>query len=644
MRYAIFDIETNGLLDEVTTLHCLSYQIFEGFDPIGNKVTIYTEEEIALFFTQEKMLVGHKIIQYDIPALEIIYNVEIRNKLWCTLGISYYLFPLNKIHGLEFWGERLGFPKVTIDKAEWKGPLEGETMEQFRSKMTGRCEGDVEINTRLFHEQVKYLLEIYDNDMDDVIRVINYLSWKMDCLKDQEDKGIPLDEELCEATLLKLEPEIQGKIDSLASVMPKMVEKTRPKVFIKKNGDFSANGLKWLALLEEKGLSPETEIIYKLGNPGSHVQLKKWLFKLGWNPITFKENKKEEQIPQVSLPHGGGICPSVKELFEVEPNLMDLEGLYMLQHRQGVLNGFLKHKTKDGRVLATAQGFTNTIRLQHASPVVNLPGVDKAYGEEIRGCLKVPDDSYVMIGCDISGLEDNTKQHYMYFFDPDYVKQMRVPGFDPHLDIALFAGILSQEQVDFYKWFDAKTPDQKINESDENKAKFKVCKKGRSQAKTVNFAGVYGAGPPKIADTLKITVKEAKILHTAYWSRNKSVKQIGNSTIVKSVRGYKWQYNPIANMWYFLKAEKDRFSTLNQGSGSYVFDIWLRNTRIMLKEYGIKVVLQYHDELLFYCKKELEEELSAKVRQAMEDANDELKLNVRLKISVDPGLNYAECH
>ena len=153
----------------------------------------------------------------------------------------------------------------------------------------------------------------------------------------------------------------------------------------------------------------------------------------------------------------------------------------------------------------------------------------------------------------MSALEDTTKQHYMYFFDPEYVKQMRVPGFDPHLDIAVLAGMMTIEQ------------------SEDHKAKRADYSQIRNKAKTVNFAGVYGAGPPKIALTTGMPLKQAQKLHKTYWQRNKSVKQVAASAKVKTLNidgeEQMWLYNPVSGFWYTLRYEKDKFSTLNQGTG-----------------------------------------------------------------------------
>ena len=159
----------------------------------------------------------------------------------------------------------------------------------------------------------------------------------------------------------------------------------------------------------------------------------------------------------------------------------------------------------------------------------------------------------------MSSLEDTTKQHYMYFFDPEYVTQMRVPGFDPHLDIAVLAGMLTVEQAEQHK----------RKEVDYSQV--------RNKAKTVNFAGVYGAGPPKIALTTGMPLQQAKKLHKTYWDRNKAVKQVAASCKTKTtyVDGEEqmWLYNPVSGFWYSLRYEKDKFSTLNQGTGDNILTI-----------------------------------------------------------------------
>jgi hypothetical protein len=84
---------------------------------------------------------------------------------------------------------------------------------------------------------------------------------------------------------------------------------------------------------------------------------------------------------------------------------------------------------------------------------VNLPSVDKPYGDVIRGVLTCP-DGYVLAGADMTSLEDTTKRHYMKPLDPDYVEEMSQEGFDPHLSLAVYAGDLTKDEYDFYVWFE----------------------------------------------------------------------------------------------------------------------------------------------------------------------------------------------
>jgi len=430
--------------------------------------------------------------------------------------------------------------------------------------------------------------------------------------------------------------------------MPRVVEKTAPKNMFKKDGTISSHGAKWKAKLRQLGLPEDALEITSAGNPGSHKQLKDWLLKEGWVPQEFKTSKATgEEVPQVSLPHGAGICPSVKALYASNPKIEELEGLFVARHRFGLFKSFLESEAKigDGKVIATAHGLTNTLRLTHAKPVVNLPGVDRYYGKELRGSLVVPDDSYTMIGSDVSGLEDRTKMHWMYYFDPEYVKQMQTPGFDGHTNIAVFAGMMSKDEEKFFKRI-TKEKDQAENQGKEyefkpgDKALFYHLTAIRKKAKPVNFGGQYGIGAAKLAVQLNIGLSEAFKLHTAYWDLNHSVKKVAAATKVKTVNGQQWQLNPISGFWYFLKAEKDRFSTLNQGSGVYVFDTWVRNIR----RKGIKIIMQYHDEVLLICKNEKVTEISKKLKEAMEETNEQLKLNVKVGISVDAGKSYGDCH
>jgi hypothetical protein len=84
--------------------------------------------------------------------------------------------------------------------------------------------------------------------------------------------------------------------------------------------------------------------------------------------------------------------------------------------------------------------------------LANIPGVDKPWGKEIRSCIIAP-DGYVICGSDMVSLEDTSKRHFIQPLDPDYVAEMQQEGYDPHLSLAVFAGVITLEEYRFYQWY-----------------------------------------------------------------------------------------------------------------------------------------------------------------------------------------------
>ena len=626
-EYVVFDIETDGLIEDVTRIHCLSYQKIKNGEVI-DKGTITSYGYMKDFLDENPLLVGHNIIRYDIPVLEKILDYKFKySRFIDTLGLSWYLYPSEIKHGLEQWGEKLGVEKPKIK--DWSN---------LRLKdYIHRCESDVEINKLLFLKQLNYLAILYSSDLVQINNLINYLGFKLDCAREQEEVGCKINLDLVNESLQELYSLKNEKIRTLVEAMPKYItykEVTKPNKTHKINGELSNAGIKWFNLLEDQGLPQDYEGVVTVkvseedGNPASTTQLKSWLDSLGWEPRTFEYRKNTagevKAIPQIYVEDQ--VCDSIKDLYTIEPALESLDMLSLINHRIGVFETIKNLTNSDNYIKAEIGGFTNTLRFKHRKPIANLPKVFKFYGDKIRGAIISPDENSILCGSDMSSLEDTTKQHYMYFFDPEYVTQMRVPGFDPHLDIAVLAGMLTPEQ------------------SEQHKRKEVDYSQIRNKAKTVNFAGVYGAGPPKIALTTGMPLQQAQKLHKTYWDRNKAVKQVAKSaktktTIVDGVEQM-WLFNPVSKFWYSLRFEKDKFSTLNQGTGTYVFDLWVREVRLS----GIKIMFQYHDEIAFHLKEFEQDIVKKKLLDSIEKVNKTVKLNVPLGISVDFGKTYADVH
>lgn len=626
----VFDCEGDGLYP--TKFHCLFYND-NPINQINKTKGTPKYEEMREFLKNADILVGHNIIRWDIVQLERLLNIKIKAYLIDTLAISWYIEPNRVIHGLESYGEEYGVPKPKI--IDW----ENQTLEEY----CHRCAEDVRINSRLWRDQLKKLRKLYGDDAG-VERLIRYLMFKMRCAKDQEEYGWKLDVDKATKGLEELEGFSVDRYEELKQAMPNVVKYKdvhKPaKMFLKSGKGLTAAGKKWYALLEEHKLPEDHSLPISViassnePNPGSSKQIKDWLYSLGWKPETFnyvrdKETNEIRKIPQVNSKEEDGVCRSIKKLFDKEPSLRALDGLSIVNHRITILKGFLKSVDENGYIRARVQGFTNTLRFKHTE-IVNLPGVDKPYGDLIRGCLTAP-EGYELCGSDMSSLEDRTKQHYMYPYDPDYVKEMMEDNFDPHINLAVFAGAVSTEDGIRFREADVEFKHSK---------QYTLLKGIRHTFKQVNYACVYGAQGPTVARSAGCTVEEGDRLVEAYWKRNWAVKAIANAQKVKVCLGIKWLYNPLSKLWYSLRHEKDIFSTLNQGTGVYCFDTWVSK----LKVGGPPIIGQMHDEVIALIRVGLRDKCTKFFRKAIYATNEQLKLNRELDIDIQFGNNYSEIH
>lgn len=619
MRVYVFDLEADGLLDDATKIHCLCYWNLTD----STTGTLTNINDIKEWLENADVLIGHNIIRYDVPLLrKCIGNVVLRATLVDTLPISWYLYPERNIHGLDAWGIDLGIAKPAI--ADWKNLTQEEYIH--------RCQEDVKINVKLWKKQRSYLERLYGS-FDEAKKLIDYLSFKMDCAREQERSKWKLDKAYALESLGKLTEAKEAKLATLTAAMPSVpvyaLRKAPAKPF-KKDGSLSATGARWKHMLKEHALPEDTKEFKELigenpPNPNSSDQKKEWLYSLGWKPITFKYVKEEDgttrKIPQINLEHGGGLCPSVLRLQQLEPAIEWLADLGVISHRISILSGFIESADENGFVEAQIAGLTNTLRFKHKT-IVNLPKVGKAYGEEIRGAL-IAREGCELCGSDMSGLEDRLKQHFIYPYDPEYVKEMSNDDYDPHLSLALLAKEVTEEQVIAYK-----------DGTD------KSIKPIRDIFKNGNYACQYGAGPPRLALTADISLTKAEQVWKTYWEKNWAIKKVAEEQIVKTINGQMWLYNPISSLWYSLRYEKDRFSTLIQGTASYVFDEWVK----IFRSSRSQLTAQFHDEVVLEIKKGFREKASNLLYSSIKELNNILKLNRELGIDVQYGDRYSSIH
>lgn len=521
-------------------------------------------------------------------------------------------------------------------------------------------------------------------------KILTFLMFKMDCAALQEATRWEVDVEHVQASFEKLEAIVTSAREGLAAVMPlvpKYERKTAPKAdpFTKK-GERNAHWVRWDEVMrkfeagqkDENGfilvfVDPEDDVgtyrVWKNNeepNPGAPGQVKDFLFSKGWVPQTFKYEKdevaftawiaskpkgrgshkqwehwkasrpEERAIPQISVGGDDGkeLCHSLLELAEEVPAIKVYADYKVAENRRNVLRGFLRDM-EDGKWLkARIGGFTNTLRVMHRE-LVNLPGVDKPHGYDIRGSL-IAGLRKILAGSDLSSLEDRVKHHFMLPHDPEYVETMQADDFDPHILMALIAKMITQLEFDTFK----ADPDGKHPPH---------VKKARRNGKTTNYASVYNAGAAKIAQAAGADLKTGETLHKAYWELNWSVKAIAEEQVViKDARGGKWLVNPINGFCYSLRKDSDRFSTLAQGTGSFFFDMWVDNILdAMYAKWGRKTLTgSFHDECII-CMGDSpanREAMALIIQEAIQKVNVDFGLRRQLGCKTQYGERYADIH
>lgn len=670
-RVFIADIETKGLLDEIHNeddFHVLSIGYKDQSDKWLFKSTNKREDILKVFENPNNTIVGHFFIPYDAQALEKLFNFKIQATIIDSLAISWYLYNTQAKHGLEEWGLQLGVPKVEIHPSEWK------TLSYEKAKE--RCETDVKININLWVKFLAYLRELYDND-EQIIRIIKYLNFIMECYREQERQKIQVDIDKVNKNLEYFESLKEEKYSALQKAMPKVKKiavKNKPKTLYKKDGTMSLSYIKWLEFLKDYNIPKNHEgpieyvRDYEEANPNSVKQKKEWLYSLGWKPETFvynrdKETGKVDKVEQILTPDKD-LCPSIIKLIEKEPSLEHLEGMSILTHRIGLLKGLLKNSDENGFVVQGLYQLANSLRWQH-SVIVNFPRVtgkgDISDGKWIRECL-IAGDGYKFVQSDLSGIESRTSDHYTFHLNPELIEETSKPYFDPHTKIAVVSNLMTADEEVWLKWKKenadrlekglSELPPEEFGQitdnfefirnlnEEESKKLMNKLKEARSKGKTTNYASLYLVGANTLSRNLGISKKEAQSLIDAYWKIHWAVKTAASKFKIKSVNGQLWILCPISDFWHPIRYEKDAFSVVNQSSAVYCFNIWLWN----ITQQGVWPILQTHDDCILRAKENEAKKHVYIFNEAMRRLNSQLQLNVELACEVQVGDNFAQTH
>ena len=164
----IFDIETDGLLYNVTTIHCLAIYDLEtkktySYNDTGNQEPVSRGIQRL---NDADTIIGHNIIGYDIPVIDKLFPWFVCPDAVDTLLLSrLYHSDMMKLdkrhnwksmplqlygrHSLEAYGHRLN---------EFKGDFSKDTdWKEWSQEMEDYCVQDVLLTTKLWQHFQPYL-------------------------------------------------------------------------------------------------------------------------------------------------------------------------------------------------------------------------------------------------------------------------------------------------------------------------------------------------------------------------------------------------------------------------------------------------------------------------------------------------------
>ena len=266
------------------------------------------------------------------------------------------------------------------------------------------------------------------------------------------------------------------------------------------------------------------------------------------------------------------------------------------------------------------QSVAATGRLSSSDPnLQNIP-VRTDLGREIRKGFVAPPGA-LLLTADYSQIELRVLAHYSG--DPVFVRAFR-------------------EEKDIHRETAAVVFDVAVDE---------VTGQMRDQAKTVNFATIYGQGPFSLSRRLGISMDEAKAFIAAYFERfagvrrylDEQVERAKETGYVETLLGRRRRVPELwAKSWNVRQfGERVACNTPIQGTAADLIKAaMIRLAAILEGDPGARMLLQVHDELVFEVAEDRVEELAATATEAMESA---MELDVPLRVDVGAGKSWYDC-
>lgn len=600
MKTLLFDLESNGLLDDATKLHSLVIENFE----TGEVLSCHGDTLVhgLMELQTADVLVGHNIIAFDIPLIRKLYPAwafkgtirdtlvyarviwpDIIDKDLINIRANKTTLPMNLAgtHKLEAWGHR-----VKLHKGDYAAQMEARGLDPWFSwnpEMQEYCVQDVKVTRALYELCLSKKLPD---------RVIDLEHRVADIVAQQERNGFAFNEKAARELMVDLMHLRAQMNDELTTLFPAWKVKT-------KEGISKVNNAK---LVRVKGQPYEVwkTVVF---NPNSNQHIERCLReKYKWSPVEFTPSgqaKLDEDILN-ALPY-----PEAKRLAEYK----------MIQKRLGQLaegdQALLSHN-KNGRIHGRVNPCgTPTARATHSKPNMSqLPKNKKPYGPQFRGLMVAPPGKKI-VGCDCSGLELRMLAHYMARWDDGAYAEAVVNG-DVHTDNMNAAGL----------------PD-------------------RDTAKTFIYAFLYGAGNEKIGSIVGGTKKDGGRLKKKFLAGLPALGALIENVEIEARRN-NMTLTALDGRPLRVRSLHSALNTLLQSAGAIVCKVWMVTLDGLIEEHGLRPYVRqvgwFHDELQFEVDEAYVEQFAALTSSAVETAGKLLKLRVPLAGDYKIGNNWSETH
>ena len=610
----IFDIETDNLYHKVTKLHCIALKRIGVddevllFDDIVNPIS----NGLDILYSADR-LIGHNIIQYDIPVLEKLYNIKLTRNVLDTLNLSMICFPEYQKHGLEDWGTRLGFEKFNpvtgkeYTDEEWKErkKIKQTVWDNYTEEMGAYCKQDVRVT-----ELVLWKCNVDELDPN-VIKLSNDFSW---IIADQVNNGCRIDKEGLEKLQAQIEVEEKRASEELLKQLPTFIDYDF-KVYKRnnKNQNIKAGDIEAI------------EIKTPFNLQSTYHWMRYLKEKYGFEPPLVRRKGKEEPTPCLDDEVLASIedkYPEVKDLllWKTANKIRKMiytgdTSVYNLLDEKGIIRGGVKTDgTVSGRCahnnpnLATMPG----VRTNDDGIILGIRG---KYAYEVRS-LFIPRDGFVQVGFDAKGLEYMCLAHYINnkHFSVDVIENGDIHTF-------------TQNALGF---------------------------ETRKQAKTFEYAYLYGAGKQKLADGLSqgtghtVTVQDVNKYIKKFTDALPGLEELHNN--LREQFRNKGTITGLDGRELHARSEHSLLNLLLQSSGAVVMKYCLVCFKEELDKVDMKLhtdysfLLNVHDEIQAEVKPDKVELYKECAQRAVDRTNKELKLNCKLQIDIKVGKSWAECH